>query len=347
MGGVAGVIGAVTGGITLANDVFGGGGSSSGGQGYYGGSQAPPTYVPTGQPQADTNYQQILSQFMNAGSGIPGQLYPQYQQYVGQIASNPYIGEMQNTANTAASYGTNTLFPQTTQGSTNLQNLSNAAVPYANQILQTGFDPQNALYGRTLQQLQDQINASQAARGITTSPYGADLANEALGNFNINWQNNLLNRENTAAQGYGNLLSGVGQGYAGAAQLGAGGAQTLAQLGALPYGTYNQPLTTNLSALDSLSQAGLNTYQLPQQTLQDLQSYLQLGQSGQSLALRGAAQNFAQQQQLGQGFGNALSQIGQGFSGLDSLFGSSSGGGGVGSSTGGGLADLAAMFGGG
>ncbi len=96
------------------------------------------------------------------------------------------------------------------QNAGNLQNLSNSAIPYANQILQTGFDPQNALYNRTAGQVMDSGNAINSMNGIAGTPYGAGEMNRNMNNFNINWQNNLLNREKTAAGGFDTLASGIG-----------------------------------------------------------------------------------------------------------------------------------------
>jgi hypothetical protein len=83
-----------------------------------------------------------------------------------------------------------------------------------NAVAQTAFDPQSALFNRTQNQLLDQSNAINAMSGVASTPYGASVTGNNLANFDINWQNNLLNRQNTglgALQGAGttagNLLS--------------------------------------------------------------------------------------------------------------------------------------------
>jgi hypothetical protein len=81
------------------------------------------------------------------------------------------------------------------------------------QILNTAQDPQNALYGRTQQQLTDQVRAGQAARGLGNSAVGASEENQAMSNFNIDWQNNQLQRQATAGQAASGLANaGLGQG---------------------------------------------------------------------------------------------------------------------------------------
>ena len=91
-----------------------------------------------------------------------------------------------------------------------LQDLSGSAIPYAQQILQTGFDPQSQLYNRTAGQVSDQSNAINAMSGVAGTPYGAGLSDMNMRNFNIDWQNNLLNRERTAASGFGSLAGSIG-----------------------------------------------------------------------------------------------------------------------------------------
>jgi hypothetical protein len=90
-------------------------------------------------------------------------------------------------------------------------------------ILNTGFDPQSALYNRTAGQLLDQARAAEAQSGVGTTPYGAGVTGNTMSNFNIDWQNQQLARQTQAAQaaqglsgqqasnitGAGGLLSGL------------------------------------------------------------------------------------------------------------------------------------------
>lgn len=89
-----------------------------------------------------------------------------------------------------------------------LSGMNNPMLSGANAVMNTAFDPQGALYDRTLQQVQDQQRVGQAARGITMSPYGAGLENKALSDFNIDWQNNQLGRQ---TQGLGAAQQAYGQ----------------------------------------------------------------------------------------------------------------------------------------
>lgn len=69
-------------------------------------------------------------------------------------------------------------------------------------------DPQSQLYDRTAGQIQDQTRAAQSARGLAMSPYGAAGEADTLKNFNIDWQNNLLNRQLAGLSGLANASGG-------------------------------------------------------------------------------------------------------------------------------------------
>src|SRR6185437_1045514 len=116
---------------------------------------------------------------------------------------------------------------------------------------------------------------------------------QGINNFNIDWQNNLLQRQ---ALG----IRAGGQAFSGSSDLGLAGMNTLQTGSGLPYATFLGQQQNDISGLDALSKGTLNAFALPQQGLQDLQSYLGLGQSASSLAQVGSAQAFNQNQILGQ-----------------------------------------------
>lgn len=69
-----------------------------------------------------------------------------------------------------------------------------------NPLITSGFDPRSALFNRSRQQLMDQTNATNAMAGLGGTPYGASVAANAMGNFDINWQNQQLARQAQAAE---------------------------------------------------------------------------------------------------------------------------------------------------
>lgn len=109
-----------------------------------------------------------------------------------------------------------------------------ALINAGQQTFDTAQDPQQALYGRTQQQLQDQVRASDSARGVAMSPYSAGVENKAMSDFNIDWNNAQLGRQ---VQGLGamsqanNAATNVGNAGLQNRQFGAG--QNSANLNAL------------------------------------------------------------------------------------------------------------------
>lgn len=169
----------------------------------------------------------------------------------------------------------------------------------AQTILNAGYDPQNALFNRTQQQLLDQSNALNAMSGVANSPYGAGVTGENLSNFDIDWQNNLLNRMSTAAgaaQGlYGQALGGLGTAGSLAGQIGNLGSQ-IGGLGSTIGGLANTG--TNIASQgytlqNALNQGAASLYgqgaNIYNQGLNTASSLL-----GQSTNLAGAAGQLAQ-----------------------------------------------------
>ncbi len=149
--------------------------------------------------------------------------------YVGGTALNTSLGA-NNAANMAASSA-----PQAVGAG---QNAYQAGL---NTYL-TSLDPQNALYNYSANQLMNQVNSQQALRGLGNSPEGLNEAGTALGNFNMNWENQQLARQAQGASalnsGASALNSGIGTNLAGAATS-LSGAQSVNQGANTYYGGIN------------------------------------------------------------------------------------------------------------
>jgi hypothetical protein len=262
-------------------------------------------YVPTGLGTADQNWQNLNQSQMG--------LYNQ---------GNPYAGGYQSAAGAAGGqYGG--LAGQAGQYATQLGGLAQGAYGAQNYLQNAGqnvynlaMDPQNALYNRTAGQLGDQVNAGQAQRGLGNSAVGGSEYNQAMSNFNIDWQNNQLSRATQGASALGNLYNQAGSysqlGNADlAASLGTGaqGAGYQLQAGQLPYQTA-QGITNN-----QLGQAqGIQGQQIP---------YMNYGQGATQSAYNAASANAGATGALvNQGIG-ALGNSSWG----QNLFGGSGGGG--------------------
>lgn len=250
-------------------------------------------------------------------TGYGNNFLPMYEQATQNIYNNPYAVGAQQGAGVAAQLGQ--------QGAQNAydwggQQVAQAQslVPYASQIMNTAFDPQQALYNRMLQQLQEQQRAGQSVRGIATTPYGAGLENDALRNFNIDWQNQQLNRQTQGAGAAGNLISTAGQqtDYGAALQNTAPGLYNTAS--AMPYNTAQGIGQGQQQALGSLFSGAQQVQNLAQTPIQEFLQYLQIGNQaggvanqGAANALRQAGASFGENQVLGAGIGAGLQGIGQ------------------------------------
>lgn len=324
MSGIAGIIGGAG---SLLN-LFGGGGSNNGG--YTNGSTAPVGYVPTGQGSADSMYQNIFQRLYGAGAGEYGSVLPQYRQISSDMLNNPYAQSYLKSANNAGTFANQTLSPMYQQGGQSLFNAGQGALPFSTSILNMGFDPQNALYDRTLNRLNDSIGVNLARTGVT-GPAAAGIANQAVSDFNLDWRNNQLQRANNAITGYGNLINSAGRGIGGGADIAGQSLPLMTNAGSLPYSTYNSILGNNLSTLNNIGSFSNQQYSLPIQTANLLQSYMGLGQTGNQNASNAALNQFYQNQALGNQLGSAIGQIGNAWGSPSSWFSSpaTAGGGGL------------------
>ncbi len=343
-----------------------GGGSATGSNG---------VFIPPGQPEVAAQLGQTIQPLVNAaangGAGTPAaSAYPMGQSFVSQFLTgqgqNQTYDNFANAAlagaQTGADYGTNTLFPQTTGASSQLNSAAGAGLPYAQQalqqgfnpayswatgmlannpyygqalqgaqqgaalggaganqlqgmagqvggaipgLLQAGFDPQSALFNRGQQQSLDQSNAINAMSGLAGTPYGASVSANALGNYDINWQNQQLGRE---AQATGAAGSAAGQ----AANL-YGAAPGLAQASAaMPGNAYTNQIGQILQGLNAQTaagtQGGVGYSTILGGSGSGLQGAAGLGQG----AAQGVTQNASMPYNTGSGIAsNALSGLAQ------------------------------------
>jgi hypothetical protein len=147
---------------------------------------------------------------------------------------NPGTGGLIQNAQNVAGLGANAVGNMWDTGKS-MVGAGQSLFPAVGSILNAGFDPQQALYERTQHQLQEQTRASEAARGLGNSPFGAGLENKAMSDFNIDWQNNLLSRMATGASGANSLLGPAGNLLTGGIGMMAQAPGMLSQTGSAPY----------------------------------------------------------------------------------------------------------------
>lgn len=300
--GIASGLGSLTGGLY---GMFGGGGANSVGL-------PPQQSVDIGGITSNLN-----SQIPQLGQyNLGGQNYGQYAQILQNTVNNPYGQQGVQTAQQFAPYGVQ----NAGQAMGNAQQLGGTVpglIGAAGSILNTAFDPQNALF-KQQQDLQSQQSlAGLSQSGLAQTPWGQGVYGQNMGNFDINWQNNLLNREVTGAQGAEGLLGQAGTQATGAFGLGQQAGAGAVNSALLPYSTQNTLNTNALSALSGGASYGSAATAVPQTGIGDWLSYLSGGNSANSvanqqgqLALNQNQQAFNQNQIYGSQIGGGLAGLG-------------------------------------
>ena len=294
------------------------------GSGGGGGGGSSSMYVPQGLQSTDTGWQQNQATNqgqLNYGGGFSNQVDPNLQQSYQQLQNINYQPYLQASQQAGQQYGQlanqygaagNAMMGQAGQSFGQQQALQNAG----QQVYNMGMDPQNALYNRTQQQVQDQSAATNSMYGLGTSGVGAGLQNQAMSNFNIDWQNQQLQRASQGASSMNQLDQTAGQyGSLGGAQMQAGmgyyGQQPGAtqQSGAVPMQAQQQVYGqgfTNAQNYGSALQSAMSPYQSQQNAAT---TYMGLGNTAQYQSGQlGLQQQQYQNQQLQQA-GNALGNV--------------------------------------
>jgi hypothetical protein len=270
--------------------------------------------VPTGLQPADQQWQNIQNQ--------------NYNKYMGYDLDQYGLDSLQQGINFAGQYAPGYMNAATQAGAQYGylgQQLNNAAgiqfgqqqglINAGQQVYNTAFDPQTALYNRTAQQLQDQTGATNSMYGLGASGAGAGIANQALSNFNIDWQNQQLQRQTQGLQAYGQAVGQAGQAGAQGGALGSAGAGYTLQGGQLPYQTGQTIAAAPGQIANTFGQFLNQNVYGPGQAIQGQYiPYANQGQGAQQVAYQNQAQAAGAAGALG---GQA---IGQGVQGLGSAY---------------------------
>lgn len=230
---------------------------------------------------------------------LGGQNMGQYSSTMQNTINNPYAAwGLQGTGQFAgAGQGVSA------QGIQNAGQLGGMVGPLLNQA----FDPQQALYARTADQVSQQSLAGLGNSGLANTPWGQGVYGQTMGNFNIDWQNNLLQRMLAGSQGASSL---AGSAYGLGSSAGMGGAQ----FSMLPYGTYNQIGQDKLGTLTGGAQYGNMSSAIPQTAASDWLAYMGQATGANNAATAQQAQNFKQDQAYGGAIGQGLYALGSPYS---------------------------------
>jgi len=299
---VAPIVGSVAGGLVSNAMSAGTSGGSGGGGGSY--------YVPTGLSQADQTWQSLLGSLNTGFNNRNLDQYGQQSLQEGINANNYYRDPYQNAAGTAGAWYRDLAGQMGQYGHENIAT-QNSLLNAGMGVYNMGLDPQNALYDRTRQQVTDQSNAVNSMYGLGSSGAGAGLTNQALSNFNIDWQNNQLSRAMQGLQGYAGTANTAGRfGELGTSQLGSAPGYMLAG-GATPYNVAQSIASTpgNLGNTYG-SFLNQNIYGPAEGIMGAINPYMYTGNGAQAVPFQSQAQ----------GAGALGSSISQGISGLGSAF---------------------------
>lgn len=224
-----------------------------------------------------------LSQYNTAAQGLP-QAWNIGQGMINDPNAAGYVGG----AGTAAGLGTSAATNAYGIGGgmydvgSGLYGQGSNLFGLGNQIANTAFDPQHALYAQQQQLMQDQARANASAAGLGTSGVGVAATDWANNNFNINWQNQQLQRQIAGGQAASGLYgqgAGIQQTGAGIQNMGAGlqagAAPLFMQSAAYPWMAGQQVGQANLGTLGTLGQMGIQAAQIPGQQIAGWQNALQ------------------------------------------------------------------------
>ena len=263
-------------------------------------------YTPTGLGTADQSWQDLLKNITNVYNTNDLNQYGLSSLWNGVQAGQQYGPAYQTAANNAGQGYTNAGTALTNLGNFDL-NAQQQIYGAGQNVYNLGLDPQSALYSRTLQQVTDQSGATNSMYGLGSSAAGAGVQNQALSNFNIDWQNNQLSRALQGLQGYTSAAQTAGQyGQAGANALTQAPQYTLMG-GQVPYNTA-QTIAATPGNLANTYGAFLNQNVYgPAEGIQgQIIPYLNYGTGAQSVPFQSQAQ----------GAGALGSSISQGIQGI-------------------------------
>ena len=211
-----------------------------------GGSAKGPTYTPTDISGADQGWQNAFNTTGQIAGNAYGTSMPAYQQSFQNQQNINYQPYQQNQNQVGQEYGSLANIANGQMGMYGQQaglaaqqqgNLYSGA----NQIMSQAFDPNNAQYNQSQQQLSDQVNAGQAQRGLGNSAIGGQEYGNAMSNFDIGWNTQKLQNEQIGLQGASQASNAggsqgqlVGANLVGALNAGQQGAGYQQQAGQIP-----------------------------------------------------------------------------------------------------------------
>jgi len=238
------------------------------------------TSTPQGPPAQTLPIGNIAPETQQAITALPqynigAQFSPNVQQIAQQYMSNPYVSGAQAGANQFGQLGTANAM-QGLGAAGQMYNYMPGLSSAAQNLFTQANDPQKATFDWLQNMVQQQSAAQNAAAGIGTTPYGASVTSNAMGNLDIQWQAGLLQRAMQGDQAAANMLQAASVTGTGAFNLGQGAIGAGYQAGFMPSTAYQQILGGQLMGPQAAAAFGQNIAQIPEAQINAF-----LGQMGQ------------------------------------------------------------------
>lgn len=241
-------------------------GEPSGSSGTGSGSTAN-VYTPKQQGWADQALVADIASFPSASDSPAAAYYPTAAAVTNDFLS-PYGTDAlsaKGDVEYARGYFKDTAFPMETGAASDLFSAGKTT-------LDTAYDPQNKLYDTSRTNALDYANVTGSMSGTAGTPYGSSVASNTLSNFDLNWQDKQLKRQE-------NALSAVGTSDTAAGKLEDTALKNYDKFGTSTYDEDVKQADNWMTGANDTIKIGNNQYSLTETQIGDLLDYLGIGQS--------------------------------------------------------------------
>ncbi|HWT81000.1 MAG TPA: hypothetical protein VN648_19600 [Candidatus Methylomirabilis sp.] len=270
------------------------------------------TSTPQGPPAQTLPIGNVAPETQQAITSLPqynigAQFSPNVQQIAQQYLSNPYTAGAQGGANLFGGMGTANAL-QGLGAAGQMYNYMPGLSSAAQNLFTQANDPQQATFDWLQNMQQQQTGASLAGTGLGNTPYGASVMGNTMGNLDIQWQQQLLQRAMQGDQAAANMLQAATVTGNQAFNLGQGAVGAGVNAGFLPSTAYQQILGGQLMGPQQATAYGQQIAQIPQMQIGDFLN--QMGQYNQANSV--ANQAYSNQLQANQDLWSRYVQMAQG-----------------------------------
>lgn len=243
-----------------------------------GGSQAPMPYQPKHSGAVDDAYASTLAQ----NTAHTGMLWdyskPKYEGLVDRAYNNP--------GDAGAMAGANDVSQKGNQAGNDMLSRGYQMAGLAPGAIQSGWDPQSANMNWGLGQTEGAAGVNAARSGLAGSPFGAGMANDAVGEFMRQWMAGAQGRQGEGVRQLGAINSGandsMGQGLS-----------TITNSALLPQAAFNDVTHERTNSMDAMIRALTGITSSSQANASGMDNYLNTGTNASNAATKATEANNA------------------------------------------------------